>query len=178
MNLINHSHQGYLLKTIHQICRQIGRGKGKKLHLFPILCLLPGIHSVNSKKGLLIVFNIKQLTSLHRCRYAMQIALSSIQQYLSVWDHSSLPKNCLFILMQQQLEVVHIETLNALRTIKLAVALITNSNCDYFLMRFISPFCLDALISGIKFWELPATQSSWIIRLPILDWNRGSSTLI
>lgn len=75
------------------------------------------------------------------------------EQYsaISVWDHSSLPKNCLFILMQQQLEVVHIETLNALRTIKLAVALITNSNCDYFLMRFISPFCLDALISGIKF---------------------------
>lgn len=94
----------------------------------------------------MVVFNMKQLKPLHRCRYAMQIALSSIQQYLSVWDHSSLPKNCLFILMQQQLEVVHIETLNALRTIKLAVALITNSNCDYFLDEIhkpILPGCTD-----------------------------------
>lgn len=76
----------------------------------------------------------------------MQIALSSIQQYLSVWDHSSLPKNCLFILMQQQLEVIHIETLNALRTIKLAVALITKSSCDYFLDEIhkpILPGCAD-----------------------------------
>lgn len=76
----------------------------------------------------------------------MQIALSSVQQYLSVWDHSSLPKNCLFILMQQQLEVIHTETLNALKTIKLAVALITNSNCEYFLdeiHKSILPGCTD-----------------------------------
>lgn len=75
----------------------------------------------------------------------MQNASISIQQYLYVWDHSSLPKNCLFILMQQQLEVTHIETLNAL-TIKLAVALITNSNCEYFLDEVpkpILPGCTD-----------------------------------
>lgn len=72
----------------------------------------------------------------------MQSASSSIQQYLSVWDHSSLPKNCLFILMQQQC----LETLNALTTIKLAIALITNSNCEYFLDEIpkpILPGCTD-----------------------------------
>lgn len=35
--------------------------------------------------------------------------------------------------MQQQLEVTHIETLNALTTTKLAVTLITDSNYEYFL---------------------------------------------
>lgn len=71
------------------------------------------------------------------------------EQYSAIYvclDHSSLPKNCLFIMMQQQLEVIHIETLNALRTIKLAVALITNSNCDYFLDEIhkpILPGCTD-----------------------------------
>ena len=113
-----------------------------KLQSFQILYLLP----VDSKKGLLIVFNIKQLSFFHRYRCAMQNASSSIQQYLSVWDHSSLPKNCLFILMQQQLEVTHIETQNALTTITLAVALITNSNCEYFLDEIpkpILPGCTD-----------------------------------
>lgn len=30
MNLINHSHQGYFLKTVHQICRQIGEETSKE----------------------------------------------------------------------------------------------------------------------------------------------------
>lgn len=94
----------------------------------------------------MIVFNMKQLLIFHRYRCAVQNASRSIQQYLSVWDHSSLPKNSLFILMQQQLEVTHREALNTLTTIKLAAALITNSNCEYFLdeiLKLIMPGCAD-----------------------------------
>lgn len=48
--------------------------------------------------------------------------------------------------MQQQLEVTHREALNTLTTIKLAAALITNSNCEYFLdeiLKLIMPGCAD-----------------------------------
>lgn len=134
MNLINHSHQGNLLKTVHQTCRYISRGVHNENSVISNTVL-----PLDSKKALLIVFNMKPLLIFHRYRCAMQNASRSIQQYLSVWDHSSSPKNCLFILMQQQLEVAHRETPNALTTIKLAVALITNSNCEYFLDEILKP---------------------------------------